>query len=800
MPPKKRVSAPPDRVYESARPKRQSKLPEQKKFMQSYGKKSGRRVAKAKDDDTLTQMGWVTLSSLSNEEEEEEEADSPERKVRKTRNTGRKSLQEEGDAMDYEEKSKKRGNKRRKTMGDKPDNPPKYLTQTISQMDWSFTSAEDNLDNGENHNYDIYDGPNSLQSLNGPNKAPRLPQPASPVRRISPRRTQVSSTMPAPQTPRRIFRQEIPSSESPATPISTHSKGSARRSPLKEMSTNAPISFSTGRRNEKSSGKLPRLEVKDTFDTSTETQSTIMPSTPAKKSSPAKSVRFAIPEDGEDMSVTSPAVGKKSSRLPQAPQRRTMITEILDSDAESDEEEALESEEPFPTSPEEHDEQNTEEQEPEGEEPVHTDFQDVSDLGPETRYGVIGLETQVEAGRLLDLANDSEDIQAIECRRWKKGEELDGLEEKAFQERTQIMESQRLTSQHMKFMAPRTLNSDVFVSIHPTRVVGFLNRTRNHNTFARPLPPTVSRIWMYETAPLSTLRYMAVIGPVKLPSQILSESAEGNAVFNASKGGKTYAYEILALYELANPLSLSELKSNEWIQRAPGLFNWVRPVVLDQLMANLMPPIFGPDSNQSTPPSSATDTQEAGEQLMSTIRQFTQPPEPSTSLITNSNGHFSPEAVSSQVLEGRDRPEIVLSSQIIKSEDPDIDEVIPSSQQESEQELTPIKPRIPGPSQATTVDLTQSQTPRHSSPTDIIFESPRRPIPSSTPLRLPTPRSATDDYQGPESLVPYSMASSQLLTKSQMLPEGLLGESAPGPPVFVGDSDDEDDNYYSIGL
>ncbi|TVY35722.1 hypothetical protein LOCC1_G008189 [Lachnellula occidentalis] len=802
MPPKKRVSAPPNRVYESARPKRQGKLPEQKKVVKSYGKKSGRRIAKAKDDDTLTQMGWVTFNPLLNGEEEEEEGeedvDSTERKVEKSWNTGRKSLQEEGNDMDYEETSRKRGNKRRKTLGDKPDNPPKYLTQTISQMDWSFTSAEDNLDNGENQDYDIYDGPNSSQSLNGPSRVPKLPQPASPVRRTSPRRTQASSTMPPPRTPRRIFRQEIPSSESPTTPISTHSRGSARRSPLKKMSINTPIPFSTGRRGEKSSGKLPRLEVKDTFDTSTETQSTTMPSTPAKKSSPAKSVRFAIPEDDKDFPVASPAVGRKSSRFPQASPRRNMITEILDSDAESDEEDS-EPEEHFQASPGEHQEQDTEEQEPEEQEPVHTNFQHVDHLEPETCYGEIGFETQVEAGRLLDLASSSDDIQATEVEE-VDSEELDELEENTFQERTQFMESQRLTSQHVKVMAPRTLNSDVFVSIHPTRVVGFLNRTRNHNTFARPLPPTVSRIWMYETAPLSTLRYMAMIGPVKRPGQILSESGEGNAEFNASKGGKMYAYEILSLYELANPLSLSELKSNEWLQKAPGLFNWVRPVVLDQLMANLMPPVFGPDSSQSTPPSSATDTQEAGEQLMNTIRQFTQPPEPSTNQGANSNEHVSPEAVSSQVLEGRDPFKIVLSSQIIKSEEPDVDEVIPSSQQESEQELTPIKPRMPGPSQATTVDLTQSQTPRHSSPSDIIFESPRRPILSSTPLRLPTPRSAADDYQGPESLVPYSMASSQLLTKSQMLPEGLLGESVPGPPVFVGDSDDEDYDDYSVQL
>jgi hypothetical protein len=37
------------------------------------------------------------------------------------------------------------------------------------------------------------------------------------------------------------------------------------------------------------------------------------------------------------------------------------------------------------------------------------------------------------------------------------------------------------------------------------------------------------------------------------------------------------------------------------------------------------------------------------------------------------------------------------------------------------------------------------------------------------------------------------MASSQLLTKSQMLPESLLNDSVPGPPLFIQDSDDEDE-------
>ena len=48
-------------------------------------------------------------------------------------------------------------------------------------------------------------------------------------------------------------------------------------------------------------------------------------------------------------------------------------------------------------------------------------------------------------------------------------------------------------------------------------------------------------------------------------------------------------------------------------------------------------------------------------------------------------------------------------------------------------------PQLPRPSQAETVDLSQSLTPRHQSTRDIVFESPTRPIFSSTPVALPTP-------------------------------------------------------------
>lgn len=786
MPPRKKISAPPNRVYESARPKRQAKLPEVKKVIKTYGKKNTRRVAKPVDNDTLTQM-WNL--PLSREEVEAEDMDIYEAEpVLKRRAKGRRSLPEEEADMDYEEGSKKRRNKRRKTMGDEPESTSKYSTQTITQMDWSNIFLQEDIpENLGVEDNDIYSGPNYSQSLHGRNKPPNLPQPAEPARRTSSRRTQAASTaMPPPQTPRRVFRQEIPSSESPATPLSNRS--SQKRSPLKEMAINTPIPFNQNRRGEKSPDKLPRLEVKDTFDTANDT-SQIVPisSTPAKRSSPAKSVRFAVLEDEEESPPGSPTLGRISPQKAKGPQRCTMRTEILDSDAESDEE-SVEPAEAIETTPGEQEEQDVEGRDPEDQEPMPSSPPQFEEQGPETCYGEIGAETQQEAGNLLDIASSTEIVEE---------DDVEEVEESTFKDRTQ-MESQRLNTQHVAAMAPRTLESDVFYSIHHTRVTAILNRTRNHETFSKALPPNVQRIWLYEITPLSRLKYMASISPVKRPGDILDESGEGNAEFNVRKGGKTYAYEILGMYELANPLPLAELKSNEWVQRPPAPWSWVRPVVLDQLMANLKPALFAFNSDQETPPSSTTDTQEIGEQLMTEQQHFTQhvlPSSPPVRTGSTANEENLEVVTSSKIVSSNthEDSELVPLSHPIKSEDPDpdLDEIIPSSQKET----TPFKPHLPGPSQATTVDLSQSQTPRPNSLAEIVFESPRRRVTSSTPLRLPTLHSGSSQCQGPESLVPYSMGSSQLLTKSQMLPPGFFGDSVPGPPMFVGDSDEDDSDY-----
>lgn len=712
-------------------------------------------------------------------------------------------LDEDEEALESYEEPVKPKKKRRKTTGDEPSTNSKYHTQTITQLDWSFISEQDVDDS-------IFDIPSSSsrsKELRRKNSAanPHPPKPAiqrSSRRKSAPTSPVVLGSMAPPQTPHRRPVQEIPSSESPATPPSRSSplKGSI----LRERSTNIPISFSTNNKLQLSPSKLPKLRVEDTFGSDDVSQQTRIPTTPSKRSSPAKTVRFASLEILKD--VDAPPVIHKALETRSVTSKKSsmqLMDEILDSDAESDEDYEIQ-EDSGPS------------------EEYHEEHQ------PETCYGEIGLETQ----KLLEIQKRPSP-QCIEESQIPGGEipeelvvessqfmESQILEEEVSEEaleKTQYMESQRLATQLVHAMAPRTKFSDAFVSIRPQDVTKIVDLTKDHEFRHQMIPETVSRIWIYETYPTRTLKYMAAISAAKRPGEIVNESGVGNAEFNA-KGPDCgeFAWEILELYELADPLPWATIASNEWLSAPPKKPTLLRPAVLDQLMANLKPPLFCRAPQPELPTSSSTDTQDAEEQLLSTMIQHTQQL-PSTEALSSQVNQEDDED-DEEDLDGEDEddeeaphsrppnssrrpktPSRTLLSQTMKQESQNDEERPQSTPQDPTQGTmapprehgTPFAlPQLPCPSQAETVDLSQSQTPRNQSSADIVFESPTRPIFSSTPINLPTPRER--ENVGPNSLIPYSMSSSQLLTKSQMLPESLLNDSVPGPPLFIQDSDEED--------
>ncbi|KAL2069587.1 hypothetical protein VTL71DRAFT_14266 [Oculimacula yallundae] len=800
--PRKRIGNPPERVYKSSTPLTQTKLPVPKKRIRSYGKKTTVRIPK---QETLTQMDYLRMRNPPPLDDDEMDPDEI----------------EEADE-DYEKQSHKRRSKRRKTTGDEPDSTPSFYTQRLTQMDWSFTSAPDD----EEDDPSIFDVPSSSQT-GLPTLSSRRKTGESSKSNASKAQQSPIKEMPPPQTPRRILATEIPSSQSPATPFSTHSRGSLRRSPLKEISVNTPIPFNTGRRPEVSPDKLPKLEVKDTYDTADISQFSRVPSSPAKRSSPAKSVRFALPDQDEETEESNSPSAKRRS----TPARKAVTrTEILDSDAESDEEDAdfipaSDNEEDLLEEAESPELGNDDDDETVGlpgslELDMGNDSEDQvlgtggsPELGsddflrlaseqesqqepdPETCYGIIGLETQMEADRIVgsserrsmitpqsqktveaENAEQSEEDQEIEDDVENDDDDEDVPHETA-SEKTQIMESQRLSTQHVHSMAPRTAESDVFVSIHPTQLTNILSGAKNHEFRNWRFSIHVCRMWIYETQPVSMLKYMAEIGPAKKPGELKDLIGSGNAEFNG-KASSWNAYELLQIYELADPKSLAELKEMGWFKAPPSKFARVAPAVIDELMANLLPPLFPERFNSgATLPasSSSTDTQEVDEQIVSTMMQYSQ--------VTGNSRTLSTQADDKKIESEQEAEEV--------SEE---EERIPSS---PTPQATP-RPRTrfngPPPSQATTVDLSQTQTPTRHSQAEIIWESPARPVASSTPVTLPTPRHDSDpETQGLESHPLFSIASSQILSKTQLLSDSLLQDSVPGPPPFIQDSDDEDD-------
>jgi hypothetical protein len=250
MPPRKRISAPANRVYKSSTPLQQTKLPATRKHIKSYGKKSSVRVTK---QETLTQIDFVKMQFPHQDDEEDE---------------------------NYEEETKKRKKRRRKTMGDEPSTTPQFHTQTITQLDWSFSAPP------EEEDHSIFDVPSSSKSGKVSNNTKKRQARGVPAIKPPPEKSLVRD-MPPPQTPHRTTAREIPSSQSPATPLSLHSRDStARRLPLKEMSVNTPITFNTNSKPQDSPLKPQDLEIEETSDSGTHSsQLSRISSTPAKRSS-----------------------------------------------------------------------------------------------------------------------------------------------------------------------------------------------------------------------------------------------------------------------------------------------------------------------------------------------------------------------------------------------------------------------------------------------------------------------------------------------------------------------------------
>ena len=804
MPPQTRSKGQPpaSRVYSSTPSLQQVRFPPRRKAIKTYGKRT-RREATLRQQ-TITQIDF--LQPIHPEELDELE--------------GNSELSME--PVLEEEEEKKRKKKRRKTEGDEPDDGPptsSLFTQTLTQ----FYGDDGVKKGGKGRSRTIKDSEDEDEGFEAVFAAGKRARFKDFEDETPEERQDTKSPSVIPQTPlKKQTRLEIPSSQpSPCTPmLLRYSPLGPRGSPLKARSTNVGSPLPPARRMEK--GRIPRtLVIQDSFASAvTISSGPSQSSNRAVKGCDSSSQRIPssqtrIPTVEEEEETPSEEYGDEneppeSQQEQQEQQERRRPTVIPDSDDETEDDyhgdqtgdddlsgektEVLRSREEVETDRVASSIEGERVQEDEDQYPIGEETQFALDILA-SGTDLTASPSQQRSSRLSHQRSSQKLREAAEStpKPPRKKPTAVGFSSPQFcpeeedrhaaQHKTQVytqMNSQRVDIAIIRAMPPPTDRSDIFISIHPEHVAKIVNGTKDHEFRTWKIPSTVSRIWIYVTKPESMLRYMACIGPAKTPGEIEDETGVGNAEFNKGKKRSGYAYEIVELYELNNPVPLKKMKSNGWVDAAPQKYTYVPPAVVSQLQANLRCQLLLDDDGHhllgdgeeldSPTKQSATLSQEAGEveaQLLSDIAYSTQHPT-SDDRGPLGSSQKTPRPLRRSTRQSRKTPPAQpakTAAPLSGSKHRRDGRKIPSSQATTASESSPPprsqKQQHPG--------LTQQPT--HVSSSPLAFHD------SGSPVRVP---------EGD-----FDLRTSQLLGASQLLPETLMRDDESGPPAGYDFGDDD---------
>ncbi|WVW85146.1 hypothetical protein I302_107183 [Kwoniella bestiolae CBS 10118] len=122
--------------------------------------------------------------------------------------------------------------------------------------------------------------------------------------------------------------------------------------------------------------------------------------------------------------------------------------------------------------------------------------------------------------------------------------------------------------------------TDIILSMARTATEDYMQQIVQHlktHEFRKKLyPPSVKRIWFYETSPISAITHICEIDPthVRYKDGPLEENGIGNREYNSKVDdedweGYDYAYRIKNCYKLRRPIGLVDMKMTYGINGAP---------------------------------------------------------------------------------------------------------------------------------------------------------------------------------------------------------------------------------------
>ncbi|KAI0129398.1 hypothetical protein BJ170DRAFT_578910 [Xylariales sp. AK1849] len=737
---------------------KQQQFPHRRRQIKTYGRPT---TSRPKRQETLTQMDFVSSIAqetvhLSSEDDDEEES---------------------------------RNKKRRKTMGDTPSIPSSFHTQTLTQL-----LSNQAQDEGK---WQINDSDEEEEHLGFIKETPKKATLLR-IRSTNPDDMVPHETM----TPlNRRATTEIPSSQSPATPLLMRYSPAKQISPLHAKSRNVSASLPTM----KSIQETPRtLVIQDSYSTLHSSPTTSAPKAKAQMT-PTKRTRFELPEDKENITP-----GRTKPKSPKAIFRKTLdrkpLREVPDSDDDFEESAGEDNGgcEPDNPVPEQSKEAGGDEGGPADGHEVDAHYT----ISDETQVLLVSSRdlSSHDLGA-LDLPHVLPDVDASLQDEGTEGptpnnvtsvdgpvtlefigqapsstphQRHSGTEMAATQADgyTQGFESQRVSLETIRATGPVSDRSDIIISIYGAHVEKMVQRLKTYEFRAWEIPESVCRVWIYITKPTSELRYMCIFGSPKRPGEI-DRNGIGNVDFNAGKKTSAkYAYEVQHMYELNDPVSLELMRQNGW-PTAPQKYAYVPPAIVGQLTSNLRCALWGEETEeQSIIPSSpvVTESQELADQIRSDIDHATQ-------LGSSEHADIIPSSPSPRTTvtkRGTPRDGNVFARPSFPQAHPaSSGHTLPGSR--SHRKRGPIRP-----SQATTASQVSSSSP---------IMSPERSA-HLPPLRQNQAVSARlSDNSSPGAhrhKQQHSLRSSQFPTRSQMLPDSLLNDDVQQPPSIIWDSADED--------
>ncbi|RDB17415.1 hypothetical protein Hypma_001968 [Hypsizygus marmoreus] len=121
----------------------------------------------------------------------------------------------------------------------------------------------------------------------------------------------------------------------------------------------------------------------------------------------------------------------------------------------------------------------------------------------------------------------------------------------------------------MNSMASRNSRTDVILPISNQDMQQITYGSMNHDFRKHLLPPSVQRIWFYETSPHSHIAYISEIGPAR--NAPLPLDGLGNQEFNDQQGFvSSHAYPIRSVYRIRKePVTLGDLKARYGMKGPP---------------------------------------------------------------------------------------------------------------------------------------------------------------------------------------------------------------------------------------